>query len=436
MAELTTQITSVRLARDRARLFVAPVVFILVAVATVGWGLLLGGPGGFSLIAVGGLAILVAAYLVALVSSYRLLVEPGELRLVWLGGERRYRLVRGAVTRVAVRGENAAALAPRFGAFGWAVGPATLRGDEPIELIRLSRRPPLIVAPTDRGRLAIAAAVESDLLAAMTHAVRLQERLDEVAARRAAPPPAPEVAPRPIAPPAPRILTGIERTLIEQRLAAERAAAQAAAEAELAGAAAAVVHEETPEPEVAPAPETAARRGRSSRRAAAGRSTSSARPVAAAGVAVGAGAGDRGCRAPHRPPAHRRRHRLDGRDGDRPPDAADRRSPDPAHGTRPGRSDRSGRRAHRPHLVPTPWRPGDDQQRGGPGDADTDHPRLGDIDKAGAALRRSAQSKTAMTEPALPSEIEPAASPDDESGRPETASDPSRAGGAKRREPC
>ena len=255
MTELTTQITSVRLARDRARLFVAPVVFILVAVATIGWGLLLGGPGGFSLIAVGGLATLVAAYLVALVSSYRLLVEPGELRLVWLGGERRYRLVRGAVTRVAVRGENAAALAPRFGAFGWAVGPATLRGDEPIELIRLSRRPPLIVAPTDRGRLAIAAAVESDLLAAMTHAVRLQERLDEVASRRAAPPPAPEVAPRPIAPPAPRVLTGIERTLIEQRLAAERAAAQAAAEAELAGAAAAVVHETAPEPEVAPVPE-------------------------------------------------------------------------------------------------------------------------------------------------------------------------------------
>jgi hypothetical protein len=255
MTELTTQITSVRLARDRARLFVAPVVFILIAVATIGWGLLLGGPGGFSLIAVGGLATLVAAYLVALVSSYRLLVEPGELRLVWLGGERRYRLVRGAVTRVAVRGENAAALAPRFGAFGWAVGPATLRGDEPIELIRLSRRPPLIVAPTDRGRLAIAAAVESDLLAAMTHAVRLQERLDEVASRRAAPPPPPEVATRPIAPPAPRVLTGIERTLIEQRLAAERAAAQAAAEAELAGAAAAVVHETAPEPEAAPVPE-------------------------------------------------------------------------------------------------------------------------------------------------------------------------------------
>ncbi|MEP7041371.1 MAG: hypothetical protein ABI864_07320 [Chloroflexota bacterium] len=256
MSELTTQITSVRLARDRVRLFVAPVVFLLIATAAVFGGLLVRGPGGISLIAVGGLAALVAAYLVALVSSYRLLVEPGVLRLVWLGGERRFRLVRGPVTRVAVRGENAASLTPRFGGFGWAVGPAMLRGDEPIELIRLSRLPPLIVAPTDHGRLAIAAAVESDLLAAMTHAVRLQERLDEVASRRAAPapPPPPEVAPRPAAPVVPRILTGIERTLIEQRLAAERAAAHVAAEAERAGAAAAVVYETAPEPEQAPPP--------------------------------------------------------------------------------------------------------------------------------------------------------------------------------------
>lgn len=245
MSELTTQITAVRLARDRVRLFAAPVLSVLIAAAAVAGGLLLGGPGGISLVAIGVVAALVAAYLVALVSSYRLLVEPGVLRLRWLGGERSYRLVQGKVTRVAVSGENAAALRPRFGALGWAVGPAVLRDDEPIELIRLSTRPPLIVAPTDRGRLAIAAAVESELLEGMTHAVRLQERLDEVALRRAAPPVS-EVAPGPPAPVRPRILTGIERTLIEQRLAAERTAAQAAAEAERAGAAAAVAREAPP----------------------------------------------------------------------------------------------------------------------------------------------------------------------------------------------
>jgi hypothetical protein len=256
MSEMSTQITSVRLARDRLRLFVGPMAFVLLAAAAAASGLLLRGPTGIVLVALGGLAALVAAYLAALVTSYRLLVEPGTLTLKWLGGERRYRLVRGPVTRVAVKGPGAAALHPRFGSLGWAVGPAVLRGGESIELIRLSNRPPLIVAPTDRGRLAIAAAVESDLLAAMTHAVRLQERLDEVAARRAAPvmeaPP-----PRPVAPPAPRVLTGIERTLIEQRLAAERAAAQAAAEAERAGAAAAVVSE-TPSPVAAVEPAMAA----------------------------------------------------------------------------------------------------------------------------------------------------------------------------------
>lgn len=273
MSEMSTQITSVRLARDRLRLFVGPMAFVLLSAAAVAGGLLLRGPTGIVLVALGGLAALVAAYLAALVTSYRLLVEPGTLTLKWLGGERRYRLVRGPVTRVAIRGPGAAALHPRFGSLGWAVGPAVLRGGESIELIRLSNRPPLIVAPTDRGRLAIAAAVESDLLAAMTHSVRLQERLDEVAARRAAP--AVEAPlPRPAAPAAPRVLTGIERTLIEQRLAAERAAAQAAAEAERAGAAAAVVYE-TPTTiaaagpadlpaavEVAPAPAVVARAGR------------------------------------------------------------------------------------------------------------------------------------------------------------------------------
>lgn len=253
MSEMSTQITSVRLARDRARLFVGPIAFVLLSTAAVGGGLLLRGPAGIVLVGIGALAALAAAYLAALVTSYRLLVEPGTLRLKWLGGERRYRLVRGPVTRVAVRGEGAARLRPRFGTLGWAVGPAMLRGGEPIELIRLSNRPPLIVAPTDRGRLGIAAAVESELLAAMTHAVRLQERLDEVAARRAAP--VPEAPPRPAAPAPPRVLTGIERTLIEQRLAAERAAAQAAAEAERFGAVAAVVAEEAPPvvAEVAPA---------------------------------------------------------------------------------------------------------------------------------------------------------------------------------------
>jgi hypothetical protein len=232
MAELTTQISGVRLARDRVRLYRVPVALLLLAAGAAVGGVLLRGPAGISLAALGAVAALAGIYLVALVSSYRLLVEPGGLRLRWLGGEHRYRLVRGQVTRVVVPGGGTAVLHPRFGGLGWAVGPAVLRGQEQIELIRLSLRPALIVVPTDRGRLAIAAAVESDLLAALAHAVRLQERVDEVAARRAMPPPAVAAAAGPAQPPAPRVLTGIERTLIEQRLAAERAAGMAAAAAE------------------------------------------------------------------------------------------------------------------------------------------------------------------------------------------------------------
>lgn len=251
MTELRTQITVVRLARGRVRLFAAPAAFLVISAGLVAGGLLAGGPAGISLVAIGALAALAAAYLAALVSSYQLQVEPGALKLRWLGGERRYTLMRGPVTRVVVRGAGAAALHPRFGALGWAVGPAVLRGEESIELIRLSAARGLILVPTDRGRLAIAAHVENDLLAALTSAVRLQERLDQIATLRsmsgtvlALPAPTPPAAPPP--PVAPRVLTGIERTLIEQRLAAERAVAQSTAEAELAAPAAGVVVEPQP----------------------------------------------------------------------------------------------------------------------------------------------------------------------------------------------
>jgi hypothetical protein len=255
MAELTKPITSVRLARARLRLYGAPVMLLLLAAGAAAGGLWLRGPVGIALAAVGTVAALAGLYLLMLVSSYRLLIEPGGVHLRWLGGERRYRLVRGQVTRVAVAGAGTAVLRPRFGALGWAVGPAVLRGDEPIELIRLSPRPPLIVVPTDRGRLAIAAAVEADLLAALAQAVRLQERVDEAAARRAAPAPAvaATAAAAPAAPPAPRVLTGIERTLIEQRLAAERAAALATAEAGRPAPVAAEPAEPAPPPAVAAA---------------------------------------------------------------------------------------------------------------------------------------------------------------------------------------
>ena len=69
-------------------------------------------------------------YLAVMLLSVRLDVEVATLRLRWMGGERRYTLVRGAVTRVPLHGPEAARLRPRFGALGWGLGKARLRGDE------------------------------------------------------------------------------------------------------------------------------------------------------------------------------------------------------------------------------------------------------------------------------------------------------------------
>ena len=92
MAELTSQINAVRLARDRIRLYGLPIVLLLLATgAAAGGPLILRAPAAIALLALGALAALAGIYLFALVSSYRLLVEPGGLRLRWLGGQRRYR---------------------------------------------------------------------------------------------------------------------------------------------------------------------------------------------------------------------------------------------------------------------------------------------------------------------------------------------------------
>jgi hypothetical protein len=140
---------------------------------------------------------------------------------------------------VPLSGEGAARLRTRLGPFGWGAGRATLRGEETIHLVRLAPTRSLILVPTDAGRVGIAPASEEQLIAALGAAARVQQRLDQVAARARSLPldrlvePAPRaVAPPPPAPDAGRVLTGIERVQLEQRLAAERAAALAAAEAE------------------------------------------------------------------------------------------------------------------------------------------------------------------------------------------------------------
>jgi hypothetical protein len=238
--ETVVAIARIPLARSPARMLAGPALLLLLAVATAvaGW-LLLDSFARIGAFAVAGLVALLAVYLAARALSVSLEVEVSTLRVRRLGTDLRFTLVRGAVTRVSLTGEGAARLRPRFGPFGWGVGSATLRGEETIHLVRLAPVRSLILVPSDAGRVGIAAASEEQLLAALSAAARVQQRLDQVAVRARSLPldrlveEAPRPAPPPTREPEPeRVLTGIERVLLEERLAVERAAALAAAEAE------------------------------------------------------------------------------------------------------------------------------------------------------------------------------------------------------------
>ena len=239
MAKQSTVIAAVRLARDPRRLLALPSLAVVAGVGGAVASRLVEGLLGIALGVAGVLVVVVGIYLAAWLFSFRLEAEAGVLRVRWLGGGRRYHLVRGQLTRVVVRGDGAAPLRPRLGILGMGLGPAVLRGEERVELLRLAHRDSMILVPTHRGRLAIAAVVEQELLDAMAAAVRRQQELDATQRTVAqASPPAARPTQVAFGSPAasvaqPRILTGIERALLAERRAAEEAAALAAAETEL-----------------------------------------------------------------------------------------------------------------------------------------------------------------------------------------------------------
>jgi len=249
MARASEPIARIRLARSLPRLLAWPVALVAAGVGLGVAGLLVGDGIGIGLAVAGGLVAVIGAAWAARLLSVRLDVDEAEVRVHWLGGERRYALSPGPVTRVRFRGENASRLRVQRGFLGYGLGPARLRDEERIHVVRLAPTATAILIPTDEGRLAIAAAEEPALLDALSRAARARQRLDEVA-RTAAPPGAMEVdepaEPAPEAPgpgqaePGPppeaapleaeaRLMTGIERMLYEQRLADDRARAEAAA---------------------------------------------------------------------------------------------------------------------------------------------------------------------------------------------------------------
>lgn len=241
-------IARIRLARSPIRLFAVPTLLVLVAAGLVILALTgppsLGEAAWYAALVGAGLLALVAIFIALRLLSIRLDVEEAAVHLHWLGGGRRYPLAPGPVTRVRLRGENASRLRARSRWLGWGLGRARLRDEENIEVVRLARTATVILVPTERGRLAIAASSEDQLIDALSRAARARQRLEELAATApaadvavAALPeavPQPETEPLPEAEPEPHVLTGIERALLEERLAREReeaAAAPAPAEA-------------------------------------------------------------------------------------------------------------------------------------------------------------------------------------------------------------
>lgn len=230
MSDSPGPLARIRLARSLPRMLVMPLTVVAAGAAGILAGLTTAAPPmSFVLVLLGALIVLGGGAAAVVLLSIRLAIAPSAVVVSWLGGERRYPLVPGPVTRVRLAGPSASRLRPRSGGFGWGIGRARLRDEEDIDLVRLAPTATAILVPTEGVRLAIAPADEAELLSALTEAAQLRHR-DRAAEE--AEPDEPEVDFEPAS------LTGIERALLEERLARERLEAQRAAEAARAAAAA------------------------------------------------------------------------------------------------------------------------------------------------------------------------------------------------------
>ena len=172
-------IARVKLARSLPRLLAVPfLIFVFAGAAIAGGLVVVPPPVGFALIAIGALLGALGLALMVTLLSVRLDVGESAVQVSWIGGSRSYVLSPGPVTRVRLRGANASRLRVRSGAFGWALGRAVLRGEEPIHIVRLAPTATAILVPTDRGRLAIAPARDEDLLDALSRAARARQQLE------------------------------------------------------------------------------------------------------------------------------------------------------------------------------------------------------------------------------------------------------------------
>lgn len=118
-------------------------------------------------VTVAGVAVLLYVILLALhVLSLRLEVFPGEVRVASVVVRRRYRLVRGAVTRMETPAGRAI-FGTQLGGFGLEIGLGRAGPDESVDVIRLAPVPSMIMIPSQGRRLAVAPSSERRLLRAL-----------------------------------------------------------------------------------------------------------------------------------------------------------------------------------------------------------------------------------------------------------------------------
>lgn len=215
--------TRVRLARSLPRMLLVPAAVVLAGIVSMVAGVVAAEPpASIGLVLLGAAVTLAGGAAAIVLLSIRLTVEPSAVVVSWVGGSRQYPLAPGPVTRVRLTGPTASRLRPRSGGFGWGIGRARLRDEEDIDLVRLAATPTAILVPTEMVRLAIAPAVDQELLDALAAAAEARQRA-EAPVEPEEEPEEPEVDFEPVS------LTGIERALLEERLARERQEATAAA---------------------------------------------------------------------------------------------------------------------------------------------------------------------------------------------------------------
>jgi hypothetical protein len=156
----------IALARDPARLLLW-LGFRLV-VGEIGIVVGIRAPGAIGVaVTVAGVAVLLYVILLALhVLSLRLEVHPGEVRVASVLVRRRYRLVRGAVTRMKAPAGRAL-FGTQLGGFGIELGLGRATPDESVDVIRLAPVRSMIMVPSEGNRLAVAPSSERRLLRAL-----------------------------------------------------------------------------------------------------------------------------------------------------------------------------------------------------------------------------------------------------------------------------